>query len=1268
MKKVVKRLSFTLLLCILLFLICFGWFFATGSGFRFLQTGINNYGGNSISIGQVDGRLSGRWSLQNLQIQLPDLNVSLETLECNWSPWKVIFGELNVSSLSVRNVVIGLKENTTGKPPEESSFQGFPIVFFPFSFEVDQLSVADLQIVDQKDDPLLIMDLFRARLKTDGQRLAINNFLIQGPDYGLSMHGLIEAGNSWQVDLLGNWNLAGFGFHSMKGTFSIAGSLGSPDVHLSLISPADIRISAKIENMLDVPEYKLMLEGHNVDLSALIESCPEINLISVTGDLSGNSEGYRGLVKATGAYDLHDNLELTSSISADWWGIDFQLLRIDRGESFVKAINSSISWKDIFSWKGHFIVKDLDASRLYESLPKAVSADFINHGDVLEDGVDVSFKINTLEAAVQEYPLVASGTLFLTENGVSSDGLLIQSRDVQGSVAVHSGHFSWSEKISWSGDFSLHNFDPSWLYSGFPGSINGSFTGHGEWSETGVTGALTIGRLFGNLRGNELSGEGKIDFSGGDAQTSGLMIRSGQSELAVSGSAGEEVALDISLFSPDIGQMIPDSGGMIKIKGNIAGSFSTPEIDLVLEGKDLFYVKDKIDVLSGKIHLEPKNSKVLEGFLSAENVRFAGIEVKTTQLDVSGTFAGHEVIFGAEFDQYGTLGIKTKGSFDQKWHGQIYDLFLESERYGNYVLKEKAALKISGSDIQLAPVCLLNRTSEMCLGGEVDLGQGIKWTVQSSLHDFSLDFINQLNLLPPHFTGKVSGNLKANGDDSHLERARLEINIPQVDMKLVDFDEDFNDVRFADFQLQMDLTNGVFRGNLFSRIYNDGLLKANFDIEGAGDFSVPVERLPIKGQLEIVDFDPSFLAEYTDYTVIPKGKVGLHLTVTDTVGNPQIVGKTTFEGGTVVLPFQGITLKNTSLQMSRVEKGVKIRCSTSSGKGRLVAGGIVRYEGKGLEGDVQITGEDFELVHVPEYKIQISPDVHFFFSDEKGVIDGIIKIPYALLSPEEINSSLTTSEDVVFVSKGKETRKASWPFWGSLSVKLGDDVRIEGYGLKGKLEGAFQVDKKPESFLAAKGELNLVDGTFDIYSTALTIERGRVLFTGGSIDNPGLDIRAQKTVKGGAAKGEGYTVGVDISGLVHDLEYRLFSDPYMDDTEILSSLALGSSTLSFGDDKGGFWKSAAVSLGLQGSAEIFDGFGSVLQLDDMHLEGNKDREDVSLVVGKLVTKDLYIGYDINMFNQLGEFRVRYDLDSGFFVETRSSTESTGADLLYIFEK
>jgi translocation and assembly module TamB len=73
-------------------------------------------------------------------------------------------------------------------------------------------------------------------------------------------------------------------------------------------------------------------------------------------------------------------------------------------------------------------------------------------------------------------------------------------------------------------------------------------------------------------------------------------------------------------------------------------------------------------------------------------------------------------------------------------------------------------------------------------------------------------------------------------------------------------------------------------------------------------------------------------------------------------------------------------------------------------------------------------------------------------------------------------------------------------------------------------------------------------------------------------------------------------------------------------------------------------------------------------IDDLHLEGSSRKEDVSLVVGKRITEDLYIGYDMNMFSRLGQFRVRYDLSRGFYVETRSSSESTGADIIYTFKK
>jgi translocation and assembly module TamB len=189
-----------------------------------------------------------------------------------------------------------------------------------------------------------------------------------------------------------------------------------------------------------------------------------------------------------------------------------------------------------------------------------------------------------------------------------------------------------------------------------------------------------------------------------------------------------------------------------------------------------------------------------------------------------------------------------------------------------------------------------------------------------------------------------------------------------------------------------------------------------------------------------------------------------------------------------------------------------------------------------------------------------------------------------------------------------------------------------------------------------------------MYGQKLSIERGRVLFTGGPLDNPGVDVRAQRKITGKKLGSEVYTVGLDISGLVQDLQYHLYSDPFMEDTEILSLMIVGQTLADSSSEEGNMLEAAAMMLGSKGSSGFAKDFGSFMSLDDLHIEGSSTRENMALVVGKRLTEDLYIGYDLNMFSQLSQFRVRYDLTRGFSVETRSSAESTGADLLYSFER
>ncbi len=449
---------------------------------------------------------------------------------------------------------------------------------------------------------------------------------------------------------------------------------------------------------------------------------------------------------------------------------------------------------------------------------------------------------------------------------------------------------------------------------------------------------------------------------------------------------------------------------------------------------------------------------------------------------------------------------------------------------------------------------------------------------------------------------------------------------------------------------------------------NKSLLRLSTEIENFGKFSYAEEDLLLTGDLYIREFDLTFLEPFTGYWVEPVGKMDGSLTLSGSLTQPKASGELKIINGGIDLPYQGVTLEDIILKLSAEEQGARIRCEASSGSGKIAVSGQFHYGGGGVSGDLLIRGEEFLLFSLPEYEIRVTPDARFLFSKDKGEFSGTVKIPYALITPEEMTSSVTVSGDVILVNGGEELIEQQWPVFINMHVQLGEDVRVDGYGLKGRLEGGLEVLDQPDSFLAGTGELSLIDGTFTVYGRSFDIERGRVLFTGGPIDNPGIDARAQKTVSAEEAVGDGYVVGVDVNGLVQDLKFHLFSDPFMEDADILSHLLIGRSTSGSSEAESNLLEATAVALGVNGGTEIGKGLGNILSVDDLHLEGSGEKEDMSLVVGKRITKKLYFGYDMNMFSQLGVFRVRYGLAHGFSVETQTSTEATGTDLLYTFER
>lgn len=1251
-----------------------GWLFLGSElGLGLLRQALDGRGG--ITLGSVEGRLAGRFSLGNIALALPGLRLQVDRLLWEWQPLALLQGNFHLAELELRGVVVHFQDSPeeSPKPPPQPAASTPPLLpekLLPLPLLLDRVAITGLRLEDQEGGELLVIDNFLLRLQGGVDRLHLQTLELQGPEIGLSLHGSIDFTRKWQVDLLGSWNLVNYGFHPLQGTLSARGPLEAPQATVAIHSPVDIRVTGQVSNLLRSPAWSATLDGRNVDLERFIKHCPQIVVKSIHGDLSGNVEGYGGLVKADVDWGLADNLQLETTISAGLLGIDFDRLLLTRDQAKLRGDGASIDWKRLFDWRGHFVVENFDPSMFLDELPGSLSGEIDNVGTVRDDlGVDAAFTVRDLRGTLHGRPISGEGDLVLTENDIASHGFTFSSGEVAGRVEVQAAKLSWAEHLAWQLSFTLDDFDPSGLFPDFPGSISGRFGAHGVLAEGGGEGYLRISEVAGVLRGHELAGNGEIVLAGESLATSGLFLQSGPSKLVVEGRAGEAFALDFSFDSPDLNSLLPESGGAVQLRGRLRGSPSAPRLEADLSGKKLTFGETTLNSLTTTLAARFGEEQSLAATVEIEGLG-GGMTLARGRLATSGNFSEQRL----EVDGVGSFGsLKGHGELlkhNQEWRGKAWGLQLFSELYGEWYQQGAATLNQVGKGLEVADFCVAekDRLARACLGGTWQDGDRPGWRLAGQVDDFSLALLNGWQLVATPIGGKLSGELAASGEGARFLALKAGLAVPELHVNIGVEDEEVDAVVFEDAGLTLDLVDSGVRGALSAKMRNGSRLALSATLGGSELDPKTMMTLPLSGELHLAGFNLAMLSVIAGYGIDPVGRASGDFTLGGTLGRPQLIGEGRLDQGGINLPYQGISLEGIRFKIEAAEDGAVLSGRMVSGPGEVRVDGRLHYGMQGLEGRLHLAGRDFLLVNLPEWAIRVDPAIDLTFSKKSAEIKGMVRIPNALLTPEEMKDSVRESADVVVVNGREEENAGGWPVSLDLDILLGEAVRIDGYGLSGRLGGGLRVKTAAGELPTALGELDLLEGSYTIYGRTLDIARGRILFTGGPIDNPGVDVRAQRTFSDDIAKGGGYTVGVDISGLAQDLKFQLFSDPYMDDTEILSQLIVGHSLAFSTSEESGLLAEAAATLGLKGGNELFQGIGSILQLDDMHLEGSSKKENVSLVVGKRLTKDLYIGYDVNMFSQLGRFRVRYDLSKGFAVETSSSSQSTGADLLYSFEK
>jgi translocation and assembly module TamB len=94
---------------------------------------------------------------------------------------------------------------------------------------------------------------------------------------------------------------------------------------------------------------------------------------------------------------------------------------------------------------------------------------------------------------------------------------------------------------------------------------------------------------------------------------------------------------------------------------------------------------------------------------------------------------------------------------------------------------------------------------------------------------------------------------------------------------------------------------------------------------------------------------------------------------------------------------------------------------------------------------------------------------------------------------------------------------------------------------------------------------------------------------------------------------------------------------------------------------------AALSLGLARSEPLFQDLSERFGIDELRIDaGGGGIEETSVVVGKYLNPDLYLGYSQGLFDPVGAVLLRLRLSERLEVETKSGIEQS-VDLFYRIE-
>lgn len=1252
-----RRLAIGLAALLLVLVLLVAWLGGTGSGLRFVLGRTAVLLDDNLRWQSAQGSLLGGLRLEGVEYEDPAVGrLSAQVLEVSPRSRRLLTGELHLTGLTLEGVRVRLPP--AGEPPSDTGepFE-LPAIALPVALRVDALRVDGLVVEDADSAPLLALDRIDGALRWRGTRVQVESLQVQAPEGRLDLEADIDTGADWA----GSARLAidgqlPDGGAPVRGELRVDGPQSAPTLDLALQQPGPATLRLARPAGAGSAAWTLRARSDGIDLADLLDEPP---LRRIAFALDGQGEGLTGTL--SGRVDLDDQALALNRLALAWQDPVLVLDGLDLAE---------IDGPGRLTGQGRLDLSGempaADGTLAWQSVSPPLAAPF--------ERLDSS---GTVVLAGSNGTLAATAALVATVDGRTLDLRAQVEGDPAGTLALRQARVGtgdgWLEATGtvrlaqapeWTLDLIARGLDPGLLVPDWPGAIDLDARSTGTAPSEGIEARLDIDRIGGSLRGRPLAGGGWLSARG-ERLAADLAVELGGNRLRVDGllAPALDASVDARLAEP--AALLDGAAGSATAELRLAGTWPALAVVGTADAQDLRLPGVAVDTAQARFDLRGDLSGEPGASVQARGVAVAGERIERLELRLETRDDGLASLdLDAEVAERGSLALGLDGRLapGPAFDGRLRELAVSAEALPEpLALVAPAPLALAAGEARLEDACLVSGPTRLCLAGDWSAEAG--GSAQASLASLPAAWLSALSGSELRADGNLGGevDLRIDAAGSVLGEGRLQASPGRLVLPGLDEDEpDELLVGWTGVDATVVLAPERRAFELVAELQPAGRIEARASATGADD--------ALDGTVDLLLPDLSVLAVLVPDLEQPEGRAEGRLALSGTLAAPQVDGELAVSAFSAELPALGLRVSEGSARVASGVDGrfaVEARAATG-GSGALVVDGWVGLPDQGrLPMALRIGGEQVLVADLPAARVVVSPDLQLR-STERGLrVTGTVQVPQAALRPDRFESGVAQpSADVVVVDDERlATGEAAsaLPLFADIEVRLGDRVTIEGYGLDGRLTGALQVRERPRRPTSARGEI-VVAGDYQAYGQDLAIERGRLVFAGGPIDNPLLDIRAVRRV-------QEVVVGLAVTGNATRPVLEVYSVPAMDQAEALSWLVLGRplrQATSAGDAD--VLGTAAAALTTAGGDLLARSLGARLGLDEVGVGTSRELGAGALTVGKYLSPRLYLGYGRSLFDGSQLLMLRYRLSERFELEASSGTREDKAGINYRYER